>query len=132
MRLSQQKITQGFVLAGLVNLSVLIFSRFFTNSAIPATDPAVMSNFGLVMIVLWGLAYISLAKSYTKVNYLVAVFALEKLVYGIVWLKWIIEHDISAVYERDLFAGLFYSSYGLNDFLFFGFFLIVFIRGFKK
>lgn len=132
MRLSQQKITQGFVLAGLVNLSVLIFSRFFTNSAIPATDPAVMSNFGLVMIVLWGLAYISVAKSYTKVNYLVAVFALEKLVYGIVWLKWIIEHDISAVYERDLFAGLFYSSYGLNDFLFFGFFLIVFIRGFKK
>jgi uncharacterized membrane protein len=132
MRLSQQKITQGFVLAGLVNLSVLIFSRFFTNSAIPETDPAVMSNFGLVMIVLWGLAYISVAKSYTKVNYLVAVFALEKLVYGIVWLKWIIEHDISAVYERDLFAGLFYSSYGLNDFLFFGFFLIVFIRGFKK
>ena len=48
----------GFIAAGLMNIgSVLLFSRGFTNSAINTADPVVMSNFGLLMIVVWGLAY---------------------------------------------------------------------------
>jgi len=57
--LKNATIKKGFVLAGLFNMTVLVFSRFFTNSVIPESDPVVMSNFGLVMIVVWGLAYIS-------------------------------------------------------------------------
>ena len=53
---------KGFIAAGLMNIGgVLLFSRAFTNSAINIADPVVMSNFGLLMIVVWGLAYIGAA-----------------------------------------------------------------------
>lgn len=48
------------------------------------TDSVVASNFGLVMIIVWGIAYISVAKTYQDVKWLVGVFALEKFIYGIV------------------------------------------------
>ncbi len=38
-------ITKGFIIAGLLNMTVLVFSRFFTNGVIPESDPGVMSNF---------------------------------------------------------------------------------------
>ncbi|WP_282068284.1 hypothetical protein [Olleya namhaensis] len=50
MNLENKTITTGFIIAGLMNSSVLIFSRFFTNTTIPEFDAQVMSNFGLLMI----------------------------------------------------------------------------------
>jgi hypothetical protein len=128
MTLKNTHISKGFVFAGLANMTALIFSRGFSNPVIPEFDPVVMSNFGLVMILVWGLAYISVAKNYHQVKWLVAVFAFEKFIYGLVWINWILNHSLSAVYEKDLLAGLFYSIYGINDWLFFLFFLVVFIR----
>lgn len=121
-------ITKGFVLAGLFNLTVLVFSKFFTNPVIPESDPVVMSNFGLLMIVVWGLAYISVAKNYHAVKWLIAVFAIEKFIYGLVWTKWILNHELSTVYVKDTMAGIFYSIYGLNDWVFFIFFSYVFLQ----
>ena len=80
-----------------------------------------MSNFGLVMIILWGLAYISVAKKYTEVKWLIAVFAIEKLVYVYKYIQWQLNNDLSQVYDEDLMAGLFYSIYGLNDAAFWSF-----------
>ena len=114
-----------------MNLTVLIFSRFFTNSTIPEFDPVVMSNFGLLIIVLWGLAYMSVAKNYHKVKWLVGVFVVGKFIYGYVWIKWILNNNISDVYKKDTMAGIFYSIYGINDWIFFVFFLLVFIKIFK-
>ena len=131
MTIKNKTITQGFILSGLMNLTVLIFSRFFTNSIIPEVDPDVMSNFGLLMIALWGLAYMSVAKNYDKVKWLVGVFVVEKFIYGYVWLKWILNNNIAEVYEKDTMAGIFYSIYGINDWIFFVFFLLVFIKIFK-
>lgn len=128
MTIKNAHIEKGFVLAGLANMTVLVFSKFFTNPIIPEFDPVVMSNFGMLMIVIWGLAYISIAKNYAHVKWLVAVFAIEKLIYATVWVNWILNHSLSAVYEKDLMAGLFYSIYGVNDGLFFAFFSFVFIR----
>lgn len=125
MKIERATITKGFILAGLMNASVLFFSRFFTNPTIPEFDPVVMSNFGLLMIFIWGLAYISVAKNYYKVKWLVGVFAIEKLIYGCVWVNWMLSNNISDVYEKDVMAGLFYSIYGVNDWLFFVFFLLV-------
>lgn len=121
-------ITKGFILAGLFNMTVLVFSRLFTNPVIPETDPDVMSNFGLLMIVVWGLAYISVAKNYHSVKWLVAVFAFEKLIYGLVWINWMLNNSVMDVYAKDKMAGIFYAVYGVNDWLFFIFFLFVFIR----
>ena len=120
-------ITKGFITAGLMNMSALIFSRFFTNKTITEFDPVVMSNFGLLMIVIWGLAYISIAKKFRYVKWLVAVFAIEKFIYGYIWITWILNNNIKAVYEKDLMAGIFYSIYGVNDWMFFVFFTLVFI-----
>ncbi|WP_185956510.1 hypothetical protein [Changchengzhania lutea] len=121
-------IIKGFIIAGLMNASVLVFSRLFTNLTIPEVDPNVMSNFGLVIILIWGLAYISVAKNYHQVKWLVGVFAIEKLIYGCTWAYWILNNSISDVYEKDVMAGLFYSIYGVNNWVFFVFFLLVFFQ----
>ena len=124
-----EKITKGFILAGLMNIiGVLVNSRFFSNSVIPNVHPEVMSNFGLLMITIWGLAYISVAKNFEKVKWLVGVFAVEKLIYGLTWTKWILSNNLSNVFEKDKLAGIFYAIYGVNDWIFFIFFSLVFIR----
>lgn len=128
MTLKDKTISKGFIIAGLMNSSVLLFSRLFTNATIPEFDPAVMSNFGLLMIFIWGLAYISVAENFKNVKWLIGIFAVEKFIYGYVWINWLINNDISAVFEKDLMAGTFYAIYGVNDWFFFIFFSFVFIR----
>lgn len=128
MTINSETISKGFVIAGFMNMTVFVFSRFFTNSVIPEFDPVVMSNFGLLMIVLWGLAYISVAKNYHHVKWLVGIFAVEKFIYGFSWIKWMLNNNVSDVFTKDKMAGIFYAIYGVNDWMFFIFFLFVFIR----
>ena len=125
--MNQIIIKNGFILAALMNFSVLLFSRGFTNEAINDADPVVMSNFGLLMISMWGIAYLAAANLNTNIKWLAGAFALEKLIYGVVWVNWLSANSLGSVYEKDLFAGLFYSVYGLNDFVFMLFFTWVFI-----
>lgn len=131
MIIKKTTITKGFIIAGLMNATVLIFSKLFTNSTIPEFDPQVMSNFGLLMILIWGLAYMSVAKKYYQVRWLVGIFVIEKLIYGFIWTNWIINNNVYEVYKKDVMAGLFYSIYGINDWVFFIFFLSVFIHLFR-
>lgn len=102
---------------------VLFFSKFFTNNAVNEADPVVMSNFGLIMITVWGFAYAGAATIRSPISLLLLAFAVEKLVYGIVWIKWLCGHSLAALYEKDLLAGVFYSIYGANDLLFMLFFV---------
>lgn len=126
--MNQKTITLGFIAAGLMNIGgVLLFSRAFTNTAINQFDPIVMSNFGLLMITVWGLAYIAAASVTSGLKWLAAVFAVEKLVYVCAWLFWLKSNSLAVVYEADLFAGVFYSIYGVNDFVFMLFFAGVFL-----
>lgn len=123
------KIKIGFYIAGISNIiGVLFFSKLFTNNVIPETDSAVMSYFGLLMIVVWGFAYMSVAKKYKDLKWLVGVFAIEKFCYGFVWTRWILNNNVSEVFDRDVLAGAFYSIYGINDWLFFIFFAYVFYK----
>jgi hypothetical protein len=47
-------VRNGLIAAALMNIGgVLVFSRVFNNAAINNADPVVMSNFGLLMIVVW-------------------------------------------------------------------------------
>lgn len=108
----------GFIGAGLTNIvGVLLFSKFFSNEAMNAANPVVMSNFGLLMIVVWGFAYIAVANSYEATPWLSAVFTIEKLIYTLTWIFWFQQNDLTLLYTKDLFAGIFYTLYGLNDFL---------------
>lgn len=129
MDITNKTLTYGFIAAGLMNIGgVLTFSRFFTNSTLAEFDPVVMSNFGLLMILVWGLAYISVAKDFAMAKWLIAVFSIEKFIYGFVWIKWLLNNNLSAVYAQDTMAGIFYTIYGANDWLFFLFFTYVFLR----
>jgi hypothetical protein len=120
-------IRNGLVAAGLMNIGgVLLFSRAFTNVSINNADPVVMSNFGLLMIVVWGLAYVGAAAVTTSIKWLAAAFAVEKLVYGVVWIRWLSENSLAQLYATDRFAGVFFSIYGANDLLFMFFFAWVF------
>ncbi len=127
--MSAKTISKLFVIAGLSNvLGVLLLSKGFTNQVMMDTQPEVMGYFGLIAIVLWGVGYIAVSKSYASVPWLIAVFTIEKFAYVIVYLQWFTSHSITTVYEQDALAGVFYSIYGLNDFLFMLFFGWVFIR----
>lgn len=118
----------GFIAAGLANIiGVLGSSRFLTNGAINQLDPVVMSNFGLVMILAWGAAYIAVAKSYNAVPTLAAVFAVEKAIYSAVWIQWQLNNNLADAYALDFQAGVFYSIYGINDIAFMLFFAWVFL-----
>ena len=130
--MSIKTISKGFLIAGMMNMSVLFFSKFFTNLIIPKFDPMVMSNFGLMMIMIWGLAYISVAYNVQHVKWLIAVFAIEKLIYGVIWINWHFQNNVSDVFKEDFLAGVFYSIYGLNDLIFCSFFSWVVLRLNKK
>lgn len=130
--MNQKLVKYGFILAALMNFSVIIFSRGFTNVAINEADPVVMSNFGLLMIVIWGLAYLAVASVTANVKWLVATFALEKLIYGVVWLIWLSNNSLAEIYSTDIFAGIFYSIYGVNDLLFMLFFSYIFFTASQR
>ena len=118
----------GFIAAGLMNIGgVLLFSRAFTNTAINNADPVVMSNFGLVMIAVWGFAYLGAAAINANIKWLAGAFALEKLVYVMVWVTWLSKNSLPELYAKDVFAGAFFSIYGINDFVFMVFFAWVFL-----
>ena len=122
----------GFIMAAAMNIGgVLLFSRLFTNSIINELDPVVMSNFGLLMIVIWGLAYLASAFITSNIKWLAGAFVIEKLVYVVAWSLWLANNNLDDVYVKDLFAGIFYSIYGINDFVFMVFFAWVFLTHIK-
>ena len=119
-------VKNGLIAAALMNIGgVLVFSRAFTNVAINHADPVVMSNFGLLMIVVMGLVYLGAAAINANIGSLAAAFAVEKLVYVVTWVTWFSKNSLAQVYSMDTFAGLFYSIYGMNDLVFMLFFVWV-------
>ena len=121
-----------FLLAGSSNiLGVLICSKLFTNQTMMQLQPSVMGAFGLIMIVVWGLAYIAVYKSYDSVRWLIGVFVVEKFAYVVAWGTFVYTHSLAEIYKTDAFAGVFYSVYGINDFLYMLFFIYVFLAGSK-
>lgn len=109
---------KGLLLAGFANVAgVLTFSRGFSNTYLNQLFPDLFGNWGLVCIMLWGLAYASVSKGYASVPRLLAVFAVEKLVYVISWFWWLTAHgaELPAIWSKDVLTALFYCLYGVLD-----------------
>lgn len=133
--MSMRLMSLGFIAAGLMNIGgVLLFSKGLTSEVVVAADPVVMSQFGLLMIMVWGLAYIAITKSWQQVPWLCALFCVEKIIYSAVWIDWQLNGSVSlsAVYEQDALAGVFYSIYGINDIVFAVFFALAFFMALKS
>ena len=73
------------MIKGLLSMSVFVFSIFFTNTFITEPDSDVMSNFGLLMIVLQGLGCISVAKTYQNIKWMALVCAIENQFIILLW-----------------------------------------------
>ncbi len=119
--ISDRAITRGFFLAGAVNvIGMLAVSKIFTNSLLNTTDPAVFSWLGQVAVVLWGLAYWSVARTYRHTPYLVVVFFVEKMVYAVTWLLWLLHkgHLLTSIASESLMTANFFGVYGAGDFAF--------------
>ena len=128
-------VTKGFWLAGAYNIfGVLVFSKLFTNSLLSSLDPAVFSWLGLVAVILWGFAYCSVARSYQSVPYLLLVFVMEKMIYTMTWLMWLIKNGstLPALFSESPLTATYYSIYGAGDFIFGLFFLWVASKGLQK
>ncbi|WP_090363453.1 hypothetical protein [Ferrimonas sediminum] len=129
--MSHSVIQKGLVAAGIINIGgVLLFSKGFSNDALTQADPVLFSTFGLLSIILWGAAYLAVSGSYRQVPWIMAVFAVEKLLYTLAWSHWMVNfsHDLPALYQQDWLAGAFFSIYGLNDALFMLLFFYAFIK----
>lgn len=114
------------IAAGAVNiLGVPLFSRLFSNELLNAVDPATMSNFGLVMIMVWGLLFLALAFNASNGPLVFGALAIEKLCYVVAWTKTMLATDIGALLRQDALTGVFYAVYGLNDLAFAVLFLIL-------
>lgn len=131
---SNRTVVTGFLLAGAYNiLGMLTVSRLFTNELLAAHDPAVFSWLGQIAIVLWGLAYLSVASSYRHVPYLVAVFCVEKLVYTGVWVFWLLESGqaLPEIASASPLTAIFFATYGAGDLAFAIFFAWVAVTTMK-
>lgn len=125
-------ISAGFVLAGLVNiLGMLAVSKGLDNPQLVQADPAVFSTFGQAMILVWGLAYIAVAKQFAAVPWLCLVFFVEKLAYVAAWVIWWAQsaEQFGSLWDADPLTAIFIAGYGLNDLAFGLFFLLAFFVG---
>ncbi|MCJ8169575.1 hypothetical protein [Atopomonas sediminilitoris] len=106
--------------AGLINIGgVLLFSQGLQSPVLGREQPEVLSLMGLLAIMLWGLAYIATALQKTPNRTLLAVFALEKLLYVGAWLSLMVGlPDWLMLWAEDPLATLFMAIYGPNDLLF--------------
>jgi len=127
--------TLGFRLAAATNIvGVLVFSWGLTNERLTELSPIVFSRFGLISIMLWGMAYWAVASSYLAVPFLVAVFAIEKLIYVITWVIWIEEHggELPSLFAEAPLTATFFSIYGLIDLAFGLFFAFTAMQGVRR
>lgn len=134
MKRDARQANKGFLLAGAYNVfGMLVFTKLFTNPVLSAVDPTVFSWLGQVAIVLWGLAYWSVAKNYRSVPLLVLVFAIEKLIYFIAWLDWMLEkgNTLPSIAAQSPLSALLFATYGAGDLAFGVFFAMVAWRSWR-
>ncbi|MDX1604853.1 MAG: hypothetical protein R3202_01600 [Candidatus Competibacterales bacterium] len=114
-----------------MNLSLLGFlTPMLDGELLAAQDPLFFSWSGVLIIALWGLAYMAAAPHWQRLPALMLVFALEKLVFDIRWIVWMGEHrqTLPALFEENVMVALFYSGSGIWEGACALFFLFLFLR----
>ena len=120
-----------FVLAAITNIpGVLLFTLAFTNTSLFEVDPGAFSQFGVLMIMVWGLAYLAAAPTASKTPWIALAFAVEKLIYVLRWTWWMSTSSVSLseLLDTSFFTGAFYGIYGIVDLIFMLLFLAVYIQ----
>jgi len=120
----------GFVAAAGYNFGILGVTYGLNNPVLFDADPTVWSAPSSILVMLWGLAYLSLARDHEHARWTVLVFAIEKALYGALWLRYLLADstDLAAITAQDPLTGVFLGAYGAGDLLFCAFFAWVFFR----
>ena len=127
--------TAGFIGAAAFNIiGMLVVSKFLTNPLLAETDPVVYSLMGQIAVILWGFAYLAVARSYRAVPYLLLVFCAEKIVYFGAWLLWLSTkgHTLPQIEALSPATAGFFMTYGAGDGLFAIFFGVMFIKALRE
>jgi len=122
----------GFAICGAYNiLGCLLFTKFFCSKSFFTVYPEVFGKEGIVFIMLWGLAYLSVSYTYVYTPFTVLVFVLEKLTYVIIYIYFLTKKNgpelIKKVGVEDPLAAMFFGCFGIGDFLSGIFFAVAFI-----
>ena len=124
------------IVFGLVNLSLLVFfTPLGDGDLVARQDRTFFGPVMLVMIALWGLAYMAAAPLWAGLPWLMLVFALEKMLFGARWLWWIQAEGKAApldLWHADPLAGLLFLVYGPWDIFCAGAFLAMAWVGFRR
>ena len=115
-----------FTLSGFMNTcGLMVFNRGFVEaSTIASHAPTVFSIESQLLIMLWGMAYASVARQWKDLPYLSLVFCIEKLLFVIFGSPFLFDAskrgsaiDLIASQE-DILTGLFLLLAPVNDLLF--------------
>ena len=100
-------------------LGVLIFSKLLMNHATFGKVDPLFSLMGLILTLIWGLAFWSVSLNPQAMRPLLLVFVVEKLVYTTNHAIWFLKGgSLAALWQQDLLLSAFYSVYGANDALY--------------
>ena len=114
MSTHNSRLQVGFILAGITNFCIILFSRGYSNSL--GLVDAHFDTGGCLLITLWGAAYISIARNYSAVPWLCVVFGIEKLFYVSRWVLFLSSSpNFDAIWNNDPLAAIFFGIYGLVD-----------------
>ena len=114
-----------FQSAAIVNtLGVFILTKGLNAPILEDELPQLFGSFGLVSIMVWGLAYWSCRYSASFRPSIGVVFAIEKSLYVFSWVTYMWKNPpLSSILKQDFLSGLFLSIYGVVDFLYLCLFL---------
>jgi len=119
--MNQKTAGKALCLAGIYNIAGVLFSSLFFTNPLPAKYyPVVFSDLGMIVILLWGLAYLSVSSSYMHTGKLMIVFAVEKFVYSISWILFLTDkgYMLPRIFSESFVTGLMLSIYGVGDIIF--------------
>jgi len=120
----------GFFGAAAFNIvGILTVSRLLS-ADLGRWDP-LFDVWGCGLVVVWGLAYLSLAWRPFVLPWLAAVFMVEKIVYAVHFALWHARTNVAVetIAEADPLAASFLGGYGLGDAIFAVFFGYVWVSG---
>ena len=106
------------VIFGLVNLTLLgSLTPLMDGDLLAQQDALLFSWPGVVVIALWGLAYIASANQWQLLPGLMLVFAAEKFFFAGRWAWWMSHNsgELSNLMTLDPMVALFFGGYGLWD-----------------
>lgn len=113
-----------FIIALIYNSAIILFSKFFQGDL--GKEDILFCPAGCVLILVWGLVFFAIRNRYKLAASIVLTFTLEKLVYVISYLVWLIKYNnrLPIIFKTDPLTAMFFSIYGIGDASFMIFFCI--------